>query len=145
MEEGSCGMSLITINGTGYADIDPVTWEDAIAEGGFYYSRACYLGLPRPPAILFDQPSPRYLLAMGRYHQLFAEAEAKLVDHLGEAVPDERETRELALEAADQNLSLVMNRLRELADSVEPGLAVIVDADELDTLADMLSAARTCL
>jgi hypothetical protein len=138
-------MIPIYINGTGYAEDDLVTWEDAIEEGGFYYSRACYLGLPRPPAVLFDQPSPPYLLAMGRYHELFAAAEAKLVDQLAEAVPDERETRELALEAADQNLLLVLNRLRELADSVEPGLSVIVDADELDALADMLSAARTCL
>lgn len=138
-------MSLIYINGTGYADDDPVTWEDAITEGGFYFSRACYLGLPRPLAIVFDEQNPRYLLAMGRYHQLFTEGEAKLVEQLAEAVPDERETRELALEAADQNLLLVLNRLRGLADSVDPGLSVIVDADELDALADMLSAARTCL
>lgn len=133
-------MIPIYINGTGYAEDDLVTWEDAIEEGGFYFSRACYLGLPRPPAILFDQPSPPYLLAIGRYHQLFTAAEARLVD--AEEIEQERE---MSLEAADRNLSLVMNRLRELADSVDPGLSVIVDADELDALADMLSAARACL
>lgn len=130
---------MIYINGTGYADDDPVTWEDAISEGGFYFSRACYLGLPNPPAILFDEPDPRFLPAMVRYHELFTAAETKGME------AEETEEREMSLEAADQNLLLVMNRLRELADSVPPGQPVRVEVGELDILAEMLSAARACL
>jgi hypothetical protein len=57
---------MITINGNAYADNERVTWEDAIEAGGFYFSRAYYLGLPEPPAILFDETPPGYLVAMGR-------------------------------------------------------------------------------
>jgi hypothetical protein len=130
---------VITINGNDYDDNDPVTWEDAVAEGGFYYSRACYLGVERPPAILFDKDHRLYLAAMARYHELFRDAEAQAVDTIQD------EEREMSLEAADQNLMIVTNRLRELADSVDPGSTVAVDADEMDALADMLSAARSCL
>jgi hypothetical protein len=68
----------ITINGTLYvASDDPVSWEDAIVAGGFYYERAQYLGLPPPTAILFDDEDPRYLAAMGRYHARFKAAEER--------------------------------------------------------------------
>lgn len=73
-------MRVIHVNERAYAPDDPVTWEDAIEAGGFYFSRARYLGIPRPPAILFDEGSINHLLAMGRYHELFREAEAKAVD-----------------------------------------------------------------
>ena len=67
---------MISINGYDYADSELVTWDDAEEEGGFYFNRARYLGLPRPPAILFARDDPGYFEAMGRYHQKFVQAEA---------------------------------------------------------------------
>ena len=69
----------IIINGQPYAPDETVAWGDAIAIGGFYYCRAEYLGLPEPPAILFDETAHGYLEAMGRYHALWREAEADMV------------------------------------------------------------------
>jgi hypothetical protein len=71
---------MITVNGCQYADPDPVRWSDAIAAGGFYYSRACWLGLPNPPAILFGPgDSEAYYRAMGQYHELFRRAESRII------------------------------------------------------------------
>jgi hypothetical protein len=69
-------MKTVLVNGTAYLDTDPVSWEDAEAEGGFYYSRARHLGLPQPPAILFDEVDDRNAVAMAIYHKKFREAEA---------------------------------------------------------------------
>lgn len=67
---------MITINGRQYAIDHLVPWKEAIEAGGFYFSRACYLGLQEPPAILFDETAPGYLVAMGHYHEMFRQAEA---------------------------------------------------------------------
>src|SRR3954471_13596404 len=131
-------MSLITINGRQYADIDPVTWADAIETGGFYYSRACYLGLPNPPAILFSSHiTEQYSRAMSHYHELFREAEAKAVQETHET-----EDREIFLEVAASNLQLVIIRLRDLAKPETPVSSVMVDTEELEALAEMLSSVR---
>lgn len=41
---------MVTIEGKQYQDTDPVPWDIAQRVGGFYFSRAEYLGLPPPPA-----------------------------------------------------------------------------------------------
>jgi hypothetical protein len=68
---------MITINGKDYAPTDLVEWEDAFEVGGFYFQRAAYLGLPQPPAVLFDENREDYNLAMGLYHARFRKAEAR--------------------------------------------------------------------
>jgi hypothetical protein len=139
---GENAMSLI-INGRQYADIDPVTWEDAVEAGGFYYSRACFLGLPNPPAVLFtERKDNNTLQAFARYHDLFREAEAKSVQETHET-----EDREIFREVAATNLQLVADRLRELANP-NPGTPVFsvkVDAAELEALAEMLTSVRAGL
>jgi hypothetical protein len=69
----------LNVNGTAYGLDEPVSWDDAIAQGGFYFDRARYLGLPQPPARLFDEDAPGYFLAFGEYHCLFREAEASAI------------------------------------------------------------------
>jgi hypothetical protein len=66
---------LIIVNWKAHAPDDPVEWEDAIIDGGFYFARAKHLGLPRPKAILFDKDAEGHLAAMGRYHAKFRAAE----------------------------------------------------------------------
>jgi hypothetical protein len=72
-------MDKITINGNFYHPLDAVAWDDAIAQGGFYFDRARWLGLPQPLALLFAPGREDYLSAMSDYHALFAEAEAAII------------------------------------------------------------------
>ncbi|MAD44091.1 MAG: hypothetical protein CMH98_03720 [Oceanospirillaceae bacterium] len=44
-------MRKIKIGDTEYRADDPVDWDAAIEHGGFYFDRARYLGLLKPPAI----------------------------------------------------------------------------------------------
>lgn len=65
----------ITINGRQYEPTERVEWEDAEAAGGFYYTRARYLKLPRPKAVLFDYAHRGYIVESTEYHILFRDAE----------------------------------------------------------------------
>lgn len=61
-----------------YQDADLIDWEIAIAEVGFYFERAKYLGLPCPPAcFVFDNSNPtdEQLKIIGKYHELYNAAE----------------------------------------------------------------------
>lgn len=75
---------MITVNGKQYAPDDLVPWEDAIAESGFYYERARYLGLPEPTAIQFDETAAGHYKAMGDYQLRMARAEAKAAGRIGQ-------------------------------------------------------------
>jgi hypothetical protein len=72
-------MAHILINGKSYAPDDTVPWDDAVAQGGFYFDRAAYLGLPEPTAILFSPSRHGYLDAIAAYHSRFKSAEADAV------------------------------------------------------------------
>lgn len=67
-------------------DIDEkVEWDVAIEEGGFYFERARYLGLPMPPACfvytdLEDDPGAIEVIAA--YHDLFIQADIEKVDNI---------------------------------------------------------------
>jgi hypothetical protein len=61
-----------------YSDNEPIEWDIAIDQVGFYFERARYLGLPKPPAcFVFDNPNPtpEQMEIIGNYHKLFNEAE----------------------------------------------------------------------
>lgn len=64
-----------------YADSDLVPWDIAIENGGFYFERAKYLGLPLPPACFVfndEHKTEEQVELVAAYHQLFDDAEIKL-------------------------------------------------------------------
>lgn len=72
---------MITIDNVTYNDDDAIDFDTAIEFGGFYFSRAKYLNLPKPPACFvadIDEPSESQINIIGRYHALFREREADL-------------------------------------------------------------------
>lgn len=78
-------MKPYTHNKKEYKAGDPVPWPDAIEVGGFYFAHAKYLGLPEPPAaFVFDDSSqePEILTIIGKYHELFRQAEADLISRV---------------------------------------------------------------
>jgi hypothetical protein len=75
-------MKPYNYNNKVYGDEEAVPWNIAIEVGGFYFSRAKHLGLPEPPAcFVFDNGSndPKTLTIIGRYHEMFREAEADII------------------------------------------------------------------
>ena len=72
------GMHYI-IRGKEYRANDPVNWNIAEEIGGFYFSRARWLGLPEPPAAIVANPkklSDEELKIIDNYHAQFKAAEA---------------------------------------------------------------------
>lgn len=66
----------IIINGRQYLPTETVSWDDAIAEGDFYFYRARYLGLQPPIAAIFGCRSENFL-EVSKYREKFREAEAR--------------------------------------------------------------------
>lgn len=63
--------------------IQTVEWDVAEEVGGFYFSRARYLGLPLPPRVFVyhdgSDLSEQDQAVIGRYHQLFKDAEENII------------------------------------------------------------------
>ncbi|MGO9013601.1 MAG: hypothetical protein ACLQF0_01350 [Dissulfurispiraceae bacterium] len=67
--------------GKSYRADEPVPWVVALEVGGFYFSRAKYLGLPEPPAaFVFDDhdDDPEATVLIMQYHGMFSDAEASV-------------------------------------------------------------------
>lgn len=79
---------MVLINGREYDDNEQIPWDIAQQVGGFYFSRAEYLGLPPPPAAFVapgDSKTAEQMQIIGRYHAAFSEAEADKMDDLWHA------------------------------------------------------------
>lgn len=69
---------MINHNGKDYDDNAPIEWDVAIDIVGFYFERAQYLGLPKPPACFVfasSFPTLEQKKIIGKYHQLYEAAE----------------------------------------------------------------------
>ena len=69
---------MIFHNEKAYQDSDPIEWEIAIDIVGYYFQRAKYLGLPKPPAcFVFDNkfPTQEQHKIIAEYHELYIQAE----------------------------------------------------------------------
>jgi len=80
-------MRKLKIGDTEYGAIESVDWDTAIEHGGFYFDRAKYLDLPKPPAIavvdIDDALSAEELEVIGEYHQRYKDAEAEIHQKIG--------------------------------------------------------------
>lgn len=61
-------------------EIELCEWDEAIEVGGFYFSRAKYLGLPKPPRCFVEDKETEKMTdeekkAAIKYHKLFKDAE----------------------------------------------------------------------
>ncbi len=75
---------MVEIEGKTYEDDAPVAWDVAERVGGFYFSRARFLGCPPPPAVFVAdsgdfQPDRQQLITIGRYHEIVRDAEDKQI------------------------------------------------------------------
>ena len=75
---------MVEINGKTYQDDEPVDWDLAEKVGGFYFSRARWLGLPPPPAVFVADfgeslPDQQQLITIGRYHEMVRDAEDRQI------------------------------------------------------------------
>ena len=79
---------MVLINGREYDDNEQIPGDIAQQVGGFYFSRAEYLGLPPPPAAFVapgDEKTPAQLQIIGRYHEAFRTAELDMMDDMWHA------------------------------------------------------------